>query len=277
MRKNFCKFCKFLDTSVTSELRKRKRAISVDNLNEQKDGELIPDDTNEMSMSEGLIENESRFLCDYLDKQQDNIDEHLDVSKSLKFLCLNFGNEKLMNFYFLLFQSLDPLANGLRRRAQSLNFAIRSSQPLVDHPRQNPSSFPAGKRRRKETSSNLSSVSQPIIKTRKKSSPVIVNHDDFIIPEKSNKTIKRRRRTDPFIRMSKIYRSFFFCISLHSGKRRISKKSDRKNQHQLDISNLVTIPSIDQDRSSESLLPSLQSPLSFTYQSPKSTNVPVTK
>lgn len=106
-----------------------------------------------------------------------------------------------MNFYFLLFQSLDPLANGLRRRTQSLNFAIRSSQPSVDHPRQSPSSFPAGKRRRKETGSNLSSVLQPVIKTRKKPSPVIVNPDELIIPEKSNKTIKRRRRTDPFIRM----------------------------------------------------------------------------
>lgn len=93
MRNRFCNFCKSLDTSVTSELRKRKRAISVDNLNEQKDGEFISDDTNEMSMPKILIENESRFLCDHLDKQQDNFDEHLDVSKSLKFLCLNLGNE----------------------------------------------------------------------------------------------------------------------------------------------------------------------------------------
>lgn len=39
----------FIDTSVANQLRKRKRAISVDNLNEQKDDDIISDETNEMS------------------------------------------------------------------------------------------------------------------------------------------------------------------------------------------------------------------------------------
>jgi hypothetical protein len=34
---------------MTCQLRKRKRAISVDNLNEQKDDVSIPEDTNEIS------------------------------------------------------------------------------------------------------------------------------------------------------------------------------------------------------------------------------------
>jgi hypothetical protein len=38
-----------IDTSLTCQLRKRKRAISVDNLNEQKDDGSIPEDTNEIS------------------------------------------------------------------------------------------------------------------------------------------------------------------------------------------------------------------------------------
>lgn len=110
-------------------------------------------------------------------------------------------------FVFLIDSiSLDPLANGLRRRAQSLNFAIRSSQPSVDNSRLSSSSLPTGKRRRKEMNSSLSSSSstsvlQPVIQRRKKSSPIIVNPDELTIPEKSNKTIRRRRRTDPFIRM----------------------------------------------------------------------------
>ena len=48
-----------VDTSMANQLRKRKRAISVDNLNEQKDEELISDETNEMSKLKSIIENES--------------------------------------------------------------------------------------------------------------------------------------------------------------------------------------------------------------------------
>jgi len=55
-----------------------------------------------------------------------------------------------------IFLSLDPLASGLRRRAQSLNFAIRSSQPSVDNTRQNTSTSPVAKRRRKEPANSFS-------------------------------------------------------------------------------------------------------------------------
>jgi hypothetical protein len=57
----------------------------------------------------------------------------------------------------------------------------------------------------------------------------------------------------------------------------MTKTSERKNRHQINLSNLVSIPSTDQTISSESLLPSIQSPLSFTYESPKNSNLPVTK
>jgi len=56
----------------------------------------------------------------------------------------------------LIFLTLDPLVNGLRRRAQSLNFSIRSNQPSVDNTRQNTSISPSAKRRRKEAANNLS-------------------------------------------------------------------------------------------------------------------------
>ncbi|CAF0951861.1 unnamed protein product, partial [Adineta steineri] len=52
----------------------------------------------------------------------------------------------------------------------------------------------------------------------------------------------------------------------------------RKNQHKIDLSNLVSvIPSADQILSPESLLPSVQSPLSFTYENPTNSNLPMTK
>ena len=62
-----------------------------------------------------------------------------------------------------------------------------------------------------------------------------------------------------------------------SGKRRMKKPSNRKNGRKIDLSNLVTIPSSDQILSSESLLPSIQSPLSFTYENHSNPNLPVTK
>jgi hypothetical protein len=84
------------------------------------------------------------------------------------------------------------LANGLRRRAQSLNFAIRSNQSAVDSTRQSTLPLPAAKRRRKEPINNhsLSAInssqrvtsrskllSQKIIQTRKKSASVVINND----------------------------------------------------------------------------------------------------
>ncbi len=103
------------------------------------------------------------------------------------------------------FNRLDPLANGLRRRAQSLNFAIRSSQSSIDNTRQNTSSLPVAKRRRKEPVNILSSSSKlstsQIIRTRKKSSSILINQDLLSMPKKDTKTTRRRRRTDPFVRM----------------------------------------------------------------------------
>jgi hypothetical protein len=57
------------------------------------------------------------------------------------------------------------------------------------------------------------------------------------------------------------------------GKRRMRKISDRKTRHQIDLS----VPSTDQTLSSESLLPSVQSPLSFTYENPTNSNLPMSK
>ncbi|CAF0814376.1 unnamed protein product [Adineta steineri] len=225
-------------TSMTCQLRKRKRAKSVDNFDdEQKDDMSTSDNTNE------------------IDAKEENSNDNSDIAKSLKLFCLN----------------LDPLANGLRRRTQSLNFAIRSNQSSTENIRQNTSILPSAKRRRKESIKNLSlsqqttsrskSISQPVIQTRKKSSPVIINNDLLSIPQKPTKTIRRRRRADPFTR-----------------KRRMTKKSNRKNQHKIDLSNLVSVvPSADQILSPESLLPSVQSPLSFTYENPTNSNLPMTK
>jgi hypothetical protein len=64
---------------------------------------------------------------------------------------------------------------------------------------------------------------------------------------------------------------------INIGKRRVTKRIDRKNRHKIDLSNLVPIPSTDQTLSSESLLPSIQSPLSFTYENHSNSNLPVTK
>jgi len=193
-------------------------------------------------------------------------------------------------FFFInsFFLSLDPLANGLRRRAQSLNFAIRSNQPSIDNTRQNTSTLPAAKRRRKEVinticisennslrgKSRSKYLSQQIIQTRKKSSSVIIKNDLLTIPQKINKTTRRRRRTDPFIRMKKeINFSINKILKLILGKRRITKI----NRDKIDISNLVSIPSTDQTLSSESLLSSVQSPLSFTYENSSNSNIPITK
>lgn len=57
----------------------------------------------------------------------------------------------------------------------------------------------------------------------------------------------------------------------------MTKISDMKTSHQIDISNLVSIPSTDQIISTESLLPSIQSPLSFTYESSNTSNLSNTK
>jgi hypothetical protein len=57
----------------------------------------------------------------------------------------------------------------------------------------------------------------------------------------------------------------------------MTKTYDRKNRQKIDISNLVSVPSVDQTLSSESLLPSIQSPLSFTYENHSNSNLPVTK
>lgn len=49
-------------------------------------------------------------------------------------------------------------------------------------------------------------------------------------------------------------------------------------ENKLDLSNLVSLaPSADQILSSESLLSSAQSPLSFTYANPSHSNVPMAK
>ncbi|CAF1159772.1 unnamed protein product [Rotaria sp. Silwood1] len=220
-------------TSMTCQLAKRKRAISVDNLNESKDDLLISENMNEMNI------------------KQDKSDQHSDVTKHLKLFCLN----------------LDPLASGLRRRAHSLNFSIRSSQPSVDNTRQNTLILPAAKRRRIEPINNLSlsennssSLSQQIIQTRTKISSTVNNNDSSVIPPKTKKSTRRRRRTDPYTR-----------------KRRMTKTSNRKNRHKIDVSNLVPLPSIDQTISTESLLSSGCSPLSFTYENTNDPNIPVTK
>jgi len=226
-------------STISSQLRKRKRAISVDHLNEQKDDQTQPSNVDENQIEE-------------------NSDKHSNVPKSLKMLCLN----------------LDPLANGLRRRAQSLNFAIRSNQSTADSTRQNTSTLPTAKRRRKDLSTNNLSIaemtsSQPAIQTRKKSSIIIINnnnlnnninHSSVVNSEKVIKTVRRRRQTDPFAR-----------------KKRISKTSDRKTRRQINLSNLVSNPSTDQILSSESLSSSIQSPLSFTYENPNPPTTPVTK
>ncbi|UJR28771.1 hypothetical protein I4U23_009997 [Adineta vaga] len=221
---------------ITCQLRKRKRARSVDNLNEQKDNSVVPETTNE------------------IDTKLENTDEHSAIVKSLKFFCLNF----------------DPLANGLRRRAQSLNFAIRSNQPSIDNIRQNTSTSSSVKRQRKEPTTHLPTsqrvtsrsklISQPKIQTRKKASSGILNENGSSNPQKSQKTIRRRRRTDPFTR-----------------KRRMTKTSERKLTHKIDFSNLVSVPSTDQVLASESLLQSVQSPLAFTYEDPTNSNLPMTK
>ncbi|CAF1122533.1 unnamed protein product [Rotaria sordida] len=228
-------------TSMTCQLTKRKRAISVDNLNEQKDELLISENTNEMNI------------------KQDRSDQDNDVTKHLKLFCLN----------------LDPLASGLRRRAHSLNFAIRSSQPSIDNTRQNTLTLPTAKRRRIESMNNLSLsennssqhimsgstlLSQQVIQTRNKTSSTINNNDSSLIPQKTKKPTKRRRRTDPYMR-----------------KRRMTKASNRKNRHKIDLSNLVSLPSTDQTISTESLLPSGRSPLSFTYENSNDSNIPATK
>jgi hypothetical protein len=117
------------------------------------------------------------------------------------------------------------LANGLRRRAQSLNFAIRSNQSAVDSTRQSTLPLPAAKRRRKEPINNhsLSEInssqrvtsrskllSQKIIQTRKKSASVVINNDLSSIPQKTNKTTRKRRRTDSFTRMGQSIHLFFY-------------------------------------------------------------------
>ncbi|CAF1457884.1 unnamed protein product [Adineta ricciae] len=223
-------------TSMTCQLRKRKRAISVDNISEQKDDPSTPETTNE------------------IDTKLENTDDHSEIVKSLKFFCLNF----------------DPLASGLRRRAQSLNFAIRTNQSSVDTIRQNLSTSSSAKRQRKEppVDSSLSHRTTPLskvtpqqtIQTRKKNSSGICNENLSSNSQKSTKTIRKRRRTDPFAR-----------------KRRMTKTSERKVSEKINISNLVSMSSTDQVLSTESLLPSAQSPLTFTYENTTSPNLLMTK
>lgn len=218
------------DPTISSQLKKRKRAISVDHLNEQKD---------DLSLTSNIDEN----------KIEENSDNHSNMPENLKLFCLN----------------LDPLASGLRRRAQSLNFAIRSNQPSVENTRQNTSTLPTAKRRRKELSTNLSiteTTSSQSVQTRKKSTIIINNNNNnsIINSERITKPVRRRRQTDPFAR-----------------KKRITKTSDRKTRRQINLSNLVSNPSTDQILSSESLSSSIQSPLSFTYENPNPPTTPVTK
>ncbi|CAF3082018.1 unnamed protein product [Rotaria sp. Silwood2] len=226
-------------TSMTCQLTKRKRAVSVDNLNEQKDDLLTSKNRKDINV------------------KQDKLDQHSDVTKQLKLFCLN----------------LDPLASGLRRRAHSFNCAIRSSQPSVDNTRQNTLTLPAAKRRRAEPINNISLsennssqllqstlISQPVIQTRNKISSTVNNNDSSLIPQKTKKSTRRRRRTDPYMR-----------------KRRMTKISNRKNQQKIDLPNLVPLSSTDQTLSTESLLPSGRSPLSFTYENSNDSNIPLTK
>lgn len=87
----------------------------------------------------------------YLATKLENPDEDSEIVKSLKLFCLNFGKLIYLFLFISNFQKfiLDPLASGLRRRAQSLNFAIRSNQPSVDNTRQDLSTSPSVKRQRK--------------------------------------------------------------------------------------------------------------------------------
>ncbi|CAF3350876.1 unnamed protein product [Rotaria socialis] len=229
-------------TSITCQLNKRKRAVSVDNLNEQKDDLILSENSNEIHI------------------KQNKLDEHSSATDRLKLFCLD----------------LDPLASGLRRRAQSLNCAIRSSLPSIDNRLESISTLPIAKRRRAELINNLSLsetdslhhlmsrsalVSQPVIQIRKKKSSTKLSTDSVTISEKTKKSIRRRRRADPYTR-----------------KRRIRKTSNIKNEPKIDVSNLVAVSSTtEQTLSSESLLSSGRSPLSFTYDSSNDSNTPVTK
>lgn len=80
--------------------------------------------------------------------------EESKLAESLKFFCMNFGKSieensvRLSKFCSFV---VDPLANGLRRRAQSLNIAIRTNQPISDSSANvDASAAPGSKRRRRE-------------------------------------------------------------------------------------------------------------------------------
>jgi catabolite regulation protein CreA len=65
-------------------------------------------------------------------------------------------------FSFVLFV-VDPVVNGLRRRAQSLNFVIHSNQPIVDYTKQTLSTVPIVKRRRKQSIGNVCLVEDDLL------------------------------------------------------------------------------------------------------------------
>lgn len=136
----------------------------------------------------------------------------------------------------------------MRRRAHSLNFAIRSSQPVVDNSRLSMSKSPSVKRRRIEPMSNLfllennlsqrrqtlftiqsinmtyslGTISQlklasqeAIQKRNKTTSTKIKNKESISTPQKPKQSTRRRRRTDPYIRTIENTNDFFlFCIDL---------------------------------------------------------------
>ena len=81
-------------TSLACQLRKRKRAISVDHLNDQKDEPLHAEDTNDAGKSnmnaffDRGISMQSSSTSDAVEK---NATGQINVAKSLKFLCVNLG------------------------------------------------------------------------------------------------------------------------------------------------------------------------------------------
>ena len=81
-------------TSTTCQLRKRKRAISVDHLNEPKEDPPVIDDGSKIStclMNAMFVHYSPKTIAD-VDKE--NSEENVGLSKSLTFLCVNLGKSK---------------------------------------------------------------------------------------------------------------------------------------------------------------------------------------
>ena len=123
------------------------------------------------------------------------------------------------------------------------------------------------------------SIQKPVIQTRKKPSPLVTTNDSSTDLQKASKAPRKRRRTDPFTRMSTAKTSFLVIWHfLIVGKRRMTKPYTRKTRQKIDLSSLVPVPPMEQTLSpTESLIPSVQSSLSFTYESSLPPNTPMTK